>query len=127
MLVLVYAIVCGGALSASFLAFYDEEVFRSGMALRVYRVISLVVFVLCWFDPLRISTVSMELSTGIPMALSIVVPVLLLVPFFYSTWVVFTDRPLNLQRMTPFLGMISGKGRFHAPSPQPRRVFPSGR
>jgi hypothetical protein len=120
MLVFVYSIICMGALSASFLAFFDHEVINSARGIKAGRITALAIFALCWYDPLVISTGYIQVASGIPVVLGILFPIALLGPYFYNTWVVFTD-PMIDESDLRFLGTISAKGRFAA---RKRRYLP---
>lgn len=113
MLVFVYSIICLGAISASFLAFFDHEVISSMRGIKVGRILCTVLFALCWYDPLVISTGYIQMASGIPILIGILFPLLLMIPYFYNTWVVFTDTMLDESDLR-FLGVISAKGRFNA-------------
>jgi hypothetical protein len=121
MLLVVYSIICMGAISASFLAFYDQELISDPSRLKFSRIATMVLFALCWYEPLLVSTGYIENRTGIPWALMFVLPLGLLGPYFYNTYFVFTD-PMMATGPGLFYGLISAKGRFHVPERRRRLI-----
>lgn len=86
MLILVYCVICLGALGISFISLLDQKAVNN----LAVRTITIIVLGVSWYDPLLVATKSLAGNSAVPQFLWITLPLLLMAPFFYTTITIFT-------------------------------------
>lgn len=91
MLILVYAVICTGALGISFISMLDQKAVNN----LAVRIVTVVVLGVSWYEPLTMVTRVFENQSGPPQWLMIAIPLVVMIPFFYTTVTIFTG-PLGV-------------------------------
>ncbi len=85
-LIVVYAVICLGAIGISFISLLDQKAVNN----LAVRIVTIVILSVSWYEPLTFVSGIIAKSGGPPQWLMIAIPMVLMVPFFYTSVTIFT-------------------------------------